>query len=179
MASVFETDTNSLPALAERSSPPAPVMTDLQTLTSFGFHSLAIIYIGSHMKKQLFLAYWSLKKEKREVQLTALTQQLLTNHSCPELPRGTGKDYNGFAMYLWHRLQDLPHSSFFSTSQLNLDLFIIITRMGPSGGHMKKEIAPYIIHVTFTSPFKCICRLRRHCDLHTERTTIFKWPCYM
>lgn len=39
------------------------------------------------------LAYWLSKKEKREVLLTEVTQQFLTHHSCPELPRGTGGDY--------------------------------------------------------------------------------------
>lgn len=152
-----KTVTNSLPAPSgeKQSSCPRrdlPPNSNILWLPLSGNH----IHWQSH-EKAIIVAYWLLKKEKREVWLTAVTQQLLTNHSCPESPRGKGKDYNGFAMYLWHRLQDLPHSSFFSTSELNLDLFIIITRSGPSGGHTKKEIAPYNIHVTFTSPFKCIC----------------------
>lgn len=50
-------------------------MVDYFSQASFGFPSLAIIYIGIHMKKARILAYWLSKKEKRGVWLAAATHQ--------------------------------------------------------------------------------------------------------
>lgn len=41
-------------------------ISEILDLTSIGFPSLAIIYIGIYMKKARIIAYWLSKKELRE-----------------------------------------------------------------------------------------------------------------
>lgn len=114
--------------------------------TSFGFPSLAIIYIGIHMKKARILAYWLSKKEKREVKLTEVTQQFLTHHSCPELPRGTGGDYKWVCNAL---LTPFTGPTTFNVlllirkkKKLNLDLLIVVSSISPSVGLSEKGNCP-------------------------------------
>lgn len=69
------------------------------------------IHWHSHEKKKArILAYWLSRKETREVGLTAVSQQLLMRHSCPELPRGTGGDYK----WMSDTINRTYHSLFFS-----------------------------------------------------------------
>lgn len=82
---------------------------------------------------------------------------------------------NGFAMRCRNHLKDLPHSLFFSLSELNLDRFIVITRVSPSEGLSEKGNCPASLSRHYLNVFAC----RKALWLaHRERTTLLKWPCY-
>lgn len=102
---------------------------------------------------------------------TAVPHTSLLSRVAPEVQ---AEITDRFAMHCWHHLRDLPHSLFFSHSELNLDLLTVVSSISRGmGGAVWKRKLPRMISMSLSRHNWNVFACRKALWLaHRERTTL-------